>query len=264
MSKIGKFVFGIVVVLAAIATWWFLFGAGKEAPGESASQTPSLKTQTYFERLESVLMELRAQPDHLEGQFEQLIAARDPIALIEFVRQHFDVVPTNPSGWRNATTHVRWDDRGVLRSGSGTPRELANLLFSGLAEMEQNPSLVSIAPPDQLRDFSRSLPSAEQLSQTDWNAFSEAFERSPLTPVPQLQPRTAFWEQVNESIPLDMMRMQAFDPSINRLPTVQFDLSSENSEASISRTANIWSASSDPFTDSRSRPLNQARSVPEV
>ena len=139
MSRIGKFAsLMIVAAIAAIAAWWFLV----QLREETFPQAPSLESKTYFERLELVRTDLRAQPDHLEGRFHQLVSARDPAALIAFVRQSFDTVPPNRFGWRNAMTYVRWDDRGVLRSGSGTPRELANLLFNGLAEMELNPSLV--------------------------------------------------------------------------------------------------------------------------
>jgi len=69
---------------------------------------------------------VRASPDHLSATADRLVAAKDPIALFEFVRDQIIAYP--PIALGGAVNEVRWGVRGTLRGGAGTPREKAELL----------------------------------------------------------------------------------------------------------------------------------------
>jgi hypothetical protein len=69
---------------------------------------------------------VRASPDHLGATADRLVAAKDPSALFEFVRDQIVTYP--PTGVDGAVTETRWGVRGTLRGGAGTPREKVELL----------------------------------------------------------------------------------------------------------------------------------------
>lgn len=80
--------------------------------------------------LEARRTEVRQSPDHLPARAEALVAAGDAEAIFAFVRDTLTVVPTGRDYGYHSGDEALWrtGPRGVLRSGSGTPREIADVL----------------------------------------------------------------------------------------------------------------------------------------
>jgi len=82
---------------------------------------------------------IRTSPDHLPARAERLAEDGDPEAIFEFVRDEIATVPTTVGGTGVEPDHDldewgRWGSRGALRSGTGTPRDKADLLASLLRD----------------------------------------------------------------------------------------------------------------------------------
>ncbi len=75
--------------------------------------------------LAEMLAAVRESPDHLGAAADRLVAAGDAVALYELIRDRVAVIP--PPG-SSVDRGSRWGPRGALRSGTGTPREVAELL----------------------------------------------------------------------------------------------------------------------------------------
>jgi hypothetical protein len=109
---------------------------------------------------------LRASPDHLPGTADDLVAAGDPEAIFEFVR---DDIATQPAKIRNNGRFrdaVDGGPRGTLRSGMGTPRDKAELLASLLERAGYEATVVS---------YNTGL-SAEQSKQLYFGRVSHEFD----------------------------------------------------------------------------------------
>ena len=90
---------------------------------------------------------LRASPDHLPGTAEALVAAGDPNALFEFVRDDIVTQPARLKHNGKFRTGVNGGARGALRSGMGTPRDKTELLASLLERAGYTAEVVSYERP---------------------------------------------------------------------------------------------------------------------
>ncbi len=122
----------IQLLIASLAMPW-LPGCGlAPAPVDEEAQS---KVATTFDVLRDLVARLRRSPDHLPGQRDRLVAARDWRAIHAFVRDQIETWPTGAEGFMGDNVRsVRWGSRVTLRGGAGTPREKADLLVSALTE----------------------------------------------------------------------------------------------------------------------------------
>lgn len=94
-----------------------------------AAATPSVPAGGTPEEqaLRLLLQAVRSSPDHLALRAEDLVAAKDPTRIVEFVRDHIAAIPTLfPSD--DPRTARRWGSAATLRGGGGTMRERADIL----------------------------------------------------------------------------------------------------------------------------------------
>lgn len=108
------------------------------SPAPVASPTPTLTLPpaptaaapalSFFDAIETLRRAVRASPDHLTARAEALSAAGDAEELVRFVRESLTVYPAGEYEMGSLLTGWRWGTRAALRAGSGTPREIAELL----------------------------------------------------------------------------------------------------------------------------------------
>jgi hypothetical protein len=101
--------------------------AGNDA-GAGGSGGPDASGLDIWTAWEEMRNALRASPDHLPARAAELVAAKDPAKIFEFVRDAIATYPPQTDGFYNAINVQRWGSRGTLRGGAGTPREKAELL----------------------------------------------------------------------------------------------------------------------------------------
>lgn len=78
---------------------------------------------------------LEQSPDHLIGRRKALVAAKDPLAMTEFVRDSFQLIPPrNNDFMRYMKNSVLYGTETALRCGLATPREKAEILKDMLTE----------------------------------------------------------------------------------------------------------------------------------
>lgn len=77
---------------------------------------------------EEMLMALETSPDHLERKYKRLIAAKDPKAMFDFVRDEIHLMPVHRADLYGMQTAIKYGTKAVLRYGIATPREKAELL----------------------------------------------------------------------------------------------------------------------------------------
>jgi hypothetical protein len=87
---------------------------------------------------------IRTSSDHLSARTEQLLEGDDLEALFVFVRDEIATVPSGSGDFDASSSVVRWGARGALRSGTGTPRDKAELLASLYREAGYESSVVVI------------------------------------------------------------------------------------------------------------------------
>ena len=92
------------------------------------SPSPAPQPLGFFEALAVLRRAVRASPDHLTARAEALVAAQDAEAIARFVRDMIAVYPAAENEMGDALVGWRWGVRAALRSGAGTPREIADLL----------------------------------------------------------------------------------------------------------------------------------------
>ncbi len=102
--------------------------------GTTTTTLPPPAPSTYWDVLRETQRRVRTSPDHLPAHLSRLAGAGDIDGLVAVLRDHIAVLPVDPSAWVSNTTGQRWGTRGVLRSGMGTPREIAQLLADTLNE----------------------------------------------------------------------------------------------------------------------------------
>ncbi|MEB2314219.1 MAG: VWA domain-containing protein [Polyangiaceae bacterium] len=99
---------------------------GAEAAGASGADGGG--AQAIFDVWRDARQALRQSPDHLIGQADALVAAKDPAKLFEFVRDQIVTYPPSDDSMYGMASAMRWGVRATLRGGAGTPREKAELL----------------------------------------------------------------------------------------------------------------------------------------
>lgn len=78
---------------------------------------------------------LEQSPDHLIGRRKALVTAKDPLAMTEFVRDNFQLIPPrNNDFMRYMKNSVLYGTETALRCGLATPREKAEILKDMLTE----------------------------------------------------------------------------------------------------------------------------------
>lgn len=95
--------------------------------------------------LRSLRQAARTSPDHLTARADAIVASRDPLAAVRFVRDEIAVVHAD-----QPVTGGNWGPRAALRAGAGTLRERAEVLAGMLAAMGTTARLVEIDRPPGL------------------------------------------------------------------------------------------------------------------
>lgn len=111
--------------------------------GCGSGDTPGQASENYFERLDAAVALVRTSPDHRPASRERIVASGDTEAAIRFVRESFRVMPDSLDGYMQPVAARRWGPAGALRSGMGTPRDLADLLQGMLVEMGYDARIVA-------------------------------------------------------------------------------------------------------------------------
>ncbi len=115
-----------------------------------AAVTPSLPAGTPEQQaLRLLLQAVRSSPDHLALRAEDLVAAKDPTSIVEFVRDRIAAIPTFGSS-DDAQTGRRWGPAATLRGGSGTLRERADILADLLTRAGFKATVASATRPPAL------------------------------------------------------------------------------------------------------------------
>ena len=142
-----------------LAAGGVLVGCTDDDPGPDDGPTPTatappppVEVDDAWELMELALDEVRRSPDHREARFADLVEAGDPAALLDWVRSSIRTMPTTRDGFLSVATAGRWGPRGTLRAGLGTPRDVADLLASGLTGMGLAATVVG-GTPDPVRDL---------------------------------------------------------------------------------------------------------------
>ena len=104
-------------------------GNGGSGGAPSDAGTDAGPGSTVFDLYRAMLDAVRKSPDDLPAQADALVAAKDPKAIFEFVRDQIATLPIMAET-ESIETAVRWGTRATLRCGAGTPRERAELLAS--------------------------------------------------------------------------------------------------------------------------------------
>lgn len=77
---------------------------------------------------------LEKSPDHYLGRRKALIAAKDPKAMTEFVRDFIQVLPQKGTIFEYSHRYTIFGAEGALRCGMGSPRDKAEILKDMLSE----------------------------------------------------------------------------------------------------------------------------------
>ncbi|WP_437394921.1 hypothetical protein [Flagellimonas lutimaris] len=83
---------------------------------------------------EDMIKMLEQSPDHLVGRRKALVASKDPKAMTEFVRDSFQILPSNRDFLKYMATETLYGTQMALRCGLATPREKAEILKNMLVE----------------------------------------------------------------------------------------------------------------------------------
>ncbi|MEE9363496.1 MAG: hypothetical protein V3U92_12940 [Cellulophaga sp.] len=83
-----------------------------------------------FKIWEEMLQAIKTSPDYLSERVKDLITAKNPEAMYNFVKNKIVLIPTttNAISYYNLGNGIKWGIEGVLRCGMATPREKAELL----------------------------------------------------------------------------------------------------------------------------------------
>lgn len=186
-----QFLFWVTLTSAALAAFWLGVRPQStpaptpmETPTPSPSPTP--RPMGFFEALAALRRAVRASPDHRMARAETLVAAQDAEAIARFVRDAFTVYPAAENDMGGVLTGWRWGVRATLRSGAGTPREIAELLAWLLQRAGFRAEVVEALQRDRLvaADLLRRAPPAPFAPDLD-QATLAAVQRALNLPPPQ-------------------------------------------------------------------------------
>ncbi len=252
----------LVLFLAAIAFYFYQL-YGRDGLGNTVeSGTQDSAPIAYFDVLREAQRLLRQSPDHLPANYFRIIESHDSKRLIEFIRTSFDVVPPSTSDWHYSISAQRWGNEGTLRSGAGTPRELAELLRSGLEKMGYEAKVVTQQAPSALRSFNRTSESRQFVPGGNWRQYQSVIKGKALPPGPIIQPHPQLWKNVASAIPHQKHQNEAFDATISELPSVLF--SREGGDEQLPQLANLWADGDSLISQAKHSVAGRQRRVPEV
>ncbi|MEM7052905.1 MAG: vWA domain-containing protein [Pseudomonadota bacterium] len=247
----------LLVIAVGLITLWQLGLFDRPTDSVATIENNALALD-YFDRLRHIQQLVRTQPDHGPGALERAIETGDPDALIRFIKSHFDVTPPVARGRANEAGYIRWGPAGTLRAGTGTPRELAELLAFGLQRMGYETRFVTHAVPDRLRSFERSSVAGEFVR---WNDIPDRIAGQALPDVAPVEPQAAFWDHVLNTIPPEALDFDWREFGLEQLPSVQYWRTDTAEQADERRVANLWGADDSP--DWSEAYLNTGRAFPE-
>ncbi|GEM_PF-3742340 len=236
---------GIILVLLLAGLVW---GGWTYFRSHGLTKTPRLtKTAGYFDTLRYVQTRLRENPDHLPARYAAIIKNGTPEDLINFLRDRFEVIPP-PNGWLSAETYINSGTFGALNGGVATPRELAELLANGLAEMGYEAKIVRQEANIPPVTMSRKPLEKSAFAKIDWKNIKNRIGGKPLPPLPPEIDNSDLWKRVAAAIPEEMRKGRHIPNYRSRtLPGVHFrkkagtaekDGAAENSTGW--RLANLW------------------------
>ncbi len=232
----------------------------------TAMPSPTPPPLTFFEALEALRRAVRASPDHRLARAEALVAARDAEGIVRFVREAIAVYPAGENSIGDAIAGWRWGTRGTLRGGTGTPREVAELLAELLqragfqAEVVEMPLSEPQAAADVLRR-AKPTPFEPALDDATFAAVQRALNLPPPEPLQPADPEgresaalaedvlRALGDEAGPSAPFDL------EERLFSLPGVQVQLRGQP------YLANLW-ASEGPLFLPLDRELGPAPAHP--
>ena len=139
---------------------------GKPAPAPRATASGAPAATSAAKESDAFLRQLReavrTSADHLSARADAIVASRDPLKAVRFVRDEIAVLPSD-----FPTTSANWGPRATLRAGAGTLRERAEVLAGMLTAMGVSARIREIDRPSGL--------TAAAL----WRARPHAFEPDP-------------------------------------------------------------------------------------
>lgn len=132
----------MLLLTGGLATYGF-FGCSDDAPaanatpltppaGDGGDAGPVTPSSVFFDQLSALRDAVRKSPDHTRARADLAVASKDAAVITRFVRDEIALLAPHGALDR-AEVGMRWGIDGVLRGGSGTHRERAELLASLLA-----------------------------------------------------------------------------------------------------------------------------------
>ena len=107
-------------------------------PAASVSTVPTTAGELWWAGLEEMLAALRSSPDHFQSRYDAAVAAGDVDGLVDLAKA------LQPMWALPNVDRPLWGCRGTLRSGFGSPRDVADVLRDGLVEMGRDASVVAL------------------------------------------------------------------------------------------------------------------------
>ncbi|MEO0365232.1 MAG: hypothetical protein AAF265_07015 [Pseudomonadota bacterium] len=224
----------LLLLIAGLLIWQNL-GDGSGSIPEDAD---------YFDLLRDAQTQVRESPDHLPAQYARIVASDDPEALIQFLRDSFEILPP-AAGWQAARNEMGLGTHAALRNGAGTPRELVELLRGGIETMGLTGQLVTVAAPIPMRSLEAPDPPKFKQPEINHRLLSTIFpeempETGPLERHPDL------WNSVAEAVPTAQntaVRIRLAQP--DRLPSLLISMTDSENGESVQKLANLWERDAD-------------------
>jgi hypothetical protein len=179
---------------------------------------------------------LRQSPDHFLARAEALVAAGDARAILSFIGSDLRVIPGGEMRWFDPANSMRWGPAAVLRSGTGTARELAELAVMLLGRVGVSARVKAVSkdriPAEQLASMLSLRP--EVKFAPPWTASERAALRKQLVgPRPKSKmPTTKRLHAEARQLADDVLRQlgpdvakesRGFSSELSSLPVVEID-----------------------------------------
>ena len=207
----------LVAVLLAVGGWLFW-----QTKAGERTQASLRENASYFDILRYVQERIRSNPDHLPARYQQIINTGEAQDLIEFIKTRFDVVPP-PTGWYSSVNYINWGEYGALNGGLGTPRELAELLASGLRRMGYEAEIISLGRQSVPQRPRKTAFDKRDFARIDWSDIKQRTGGKPMSALPPERHYPDLWHRVAAAIPSDFEGQQRLVHVENiTLPSVRF------------------------------------------
>lgn len=175
----------------------------------AAEAASTVVSSEYWGLLREARTAIQESPDAIEHELDRLAARGDIDGLLAFVTRTFAVVPRDPAGWIAPSTSQRWGVRGLVRSRTGTHREVAQLLAEVLTRNSVAASVVALPLLDSVRPGLTPTTIPPFAPSIAVDALEAAAGTEPREPAPPLDIERA--AAVGRAV-VDALSMDFFDP----------------------------------------------------